>query len=83
LKEGDIGAGMLLEDRGCSLVGDFLVEKVCPATKEEELLKEMWNVGTPDERKVLTGSDPASFMKFQEIYPKRGHFHALNPHFQV
>jgi len=34
-------------------VGDFLVEKVCPATKEEELLKELWNVGTPDERKVL------------------------------
>jgi hypothetical protein len=34
-------------------VGDFLAEKVCPATKEEELLKELWNVGTPDERKVL------------------------------
>ena len=34
-------------------VGDFLVAKVCPATKEEELLKELWNVGTPDERKVL------------------------------
>ena len=34
-------------------VGDFLVAKVCPATKEEELLKDLWNVGTPDERKVL------------------------------
>jgi hypothetical protein len=34
-------------------VGHFLVAKVCPATKEEELLKELWNVGTPDERKVL------------------------------
>ncbi len=34
-------------------VGDFLAAKVCPATKEEELLKEMWDVGTPDERKVL------------------------------
>jgi hypothetical protein len=34
-------------------MGDFLVEKVCPATKEEELLKELWNVGTPEERKVL------------------------------
>lgn len=34
-------------------VGDFLVQKVCPATKEEELLKELWNVGTPEERKVL------------------------------
>lgn len=34
-------------------VGDFLAQKVCPATKEEELLKELWDVGTPDERKVL------------------------------
>ena len=34
-------------------VGDFLVAKVCPATKEEELLKELWNIGTPEERKVL------------------------------
>ncbi len=34
-------------------VGDFLAEKVCPATKEEELLREMWDVATPDERKVL------------------------------
>ncbi|NIQ33405.1 MAG: DUF3243 family protein [Nitrososphaeria archaeon] len=33
---------------------NFLAEKVCPATPEEELLKEMWNVSTPDERKVLT-----------------------------
>ncbi len=34
-------------------VGDFLAEKVCPATKEEELLKAMWGVGTPDERKAI------------------------------
>jgi hypothetical protein len=34
-------------------VGDFMVQKVCPATKEEELLKELWNAGTPEERKVL------------------------------
>jgi hypothetical protein len=34
-------------------VGDLLVEKVCPATKEEELLKEMWEIGTPSERKVI------------------------------
>ena len=34
-------------------VGDFLSQKVCPATKEEELLKQLWDVGTPDERKVL------------------------------
>ena len=30
-----------------------MTEKVFPATKEEELLKELWNIGTPDERKVL------------------------------
>jgi sulfur relay (sulfurtransferase) DsrC/TusE family protein len=34
-------------------VGNWLSEKVCPATKEEELLKEMWDVATPEERKVI------------------------------
>ena len=34
-------------------VGNFLAQKVCPATKEKELLKEMWNPATPEERKVL------------------------------
>jgi len=34
-------------------VGDFLSQKVCPATKEEKLLKQLRDVGTPDERKVL------------------------------
>lgn len=32
---------------------NFLAEKVCPATPEEKLLKEMWNTSSPDERKVL------------------------------
>ncbi len=36
-------------------IGDFLAEKVCPATPEEELLKEMWNVASPDERRVIAG----------------------------
>jgi hypothetical protein len=36
-------------------IGDFLAEKVCPATPEEQLLKEMWNVAEPDERKVIAG----------------------------
>jgi len=34
-------------------VGDFLATKVCAATKEEELLKELWDAGTPDERRTL------------------------------
>jgi hypothetical protein len=34
-------------------IGDFLAKKVCPATKEEQLLKEMWDVGTPEERKTI------------------------------
>ncbi len=34
-------------------IGDFLSEKVCPATKQEELLKEMWRLASPDERKTL------------------------------
>jgi hypothetical protein len=26
---------------------------VCPATKEEQLLKEMWDVATPEERRTI------------------------------
>jgi hypothetical protein len=36
-------------------LGDFLAEKVCPATKEEELIKEVWTTATPEERRVLAG----------------------------
>lgn len=36
-------------------IGDFLAEKVCPATPEEELLKGMWSVATPEERKTIAG----------------------------
>jgi hypothetical protein len=34
-------------------LGDFLAEKVCPATKEEELIKDLWTAAEPEERKVL------------------------------
>jgi sulfur relay (sulfurtransferase) DsrC/TusE family protein len=34
-------------------MGDFLATKVCPQTKEEELLKQMWDVATIEERKVI------------------------------
>lgn len=34
-------------------IGDFLASKVCPQTKEEELLKQMWDIATPEERKVI------------------------------
>jgi sulfur relay (sulfurtransferase) DsrC/TusE family protein len=34
-------------------MGDFLATKVCPQTKEEELLKQMWDVATTEERKVI------------------------------
>lgn len=34
-------------------VGDFLAKRVCPATPEEQLMKEMWDVATPDERRTL------------------------------
>ncbi len=35
-------------------VGDLLAKKASPTTQEEKLLKEMWNVATPDERKTIT-----------------------------
>lgn len=34
-------------------MGDFLAEKVCPQGKEEALLKEMWDIGTIEERKTI------------------------------
>jgi len=34
-------------------VGDFLAKKICPATPEEQLMREMWEVATADERKTL------------------------------
>ncbi|MFC1787492.1 DUF3243 family protein [Halobacteriota archaeon] len=34
-------------------VGDFLANRVCPATPEEQLMVDMWGVATPEERKTL------------------------------
>jgi hypothetical protein len=34
-------------------VGDFLAKKVCPATPEEQLMKDLWEVATQEERKTL------------------------------
>jgi hypothetical protein len=39
--------------KGAKRVGDWLSQHVCPATKEEEILTELWNVGTPAERQTL------------------------------
>ena len=36
-------------------IGDYLATRLCAKTKEEELMKEMWTVATPEERKVLSG----------------------------
>jgi hypothetical protein len=34
-------------------VGTYLAENVCAGTAEEALLKELWDVATPEERKTL------------------------------
>lgn len=34
-------------------VGDFLTKKLCAESKEEALIKELWEAATPDERKTL------------------------------
>ena len=34
-------------------VGSYLSENVCPGTKEEQVLKDLWDVGTQEERKAL------------------------------
>ena len=34
-------------------VGDFLAKRVCPATAEEQLMKDLWEVASKEERKTL------------------------------
>lgn len=34
-------------------LGDFLAEKVCPETKEEELIRKMWTAASIEEKKAL------------------------------
>jgi hypothetical protein len=34
-------------------VGDFLTKRLCVESPEEALIKDLWNVATPDERKTL------------------------------
>jgi hypothetical protein len=34
-------------------VGDFLSKRLCAESKEEALIKELWDAGNPDERKTL------------------------------
>jgi hypothetical protein len=34
-------------------IGHFLADKVDPRNREQRLLKELWDVGTEDERKVM------------------------------
>jgi len=34
-------------------VGDFLSTRLCASTPEEKLIKELWDVAGPDDRKVL------------------------------
>ena len=34
-------------------IGDFLNKRVQSASKEDELLKQMWDVSSPEERKML------------------------------
>jgi len=50
-------AGMSKEqmEKLATQIGDFLAKNVCPETPEEELLKEMWNTASPDERKTIAG----------------------------
>jgi len=34
-------------------IGDYLADNVCAGTKEEALLKELWEVATAEERRTL------------------------------
>jgi hypothetical protein len=49
------GAGLKDEEikQAAVEVSDYLAEKVCPATPEEALLKDMWQAATKEERKTM------------------------------
>jgi sulfur relay (sulfurtransferase) DsrC/TusE family protein len=34
-------------------VGEFMTKRVCPTSKEGELIRDLWNAADVDERKVL------------------------------
>jgi hypothetical protein len=34
-------------------VGDFLTKRLCTESKEEALIKELWDAGSPQDRKTL------------------------------
>lgn len=34
-------------------VGDFLTKRLCTESKEEALIKELWDAGSPEDRKTL------------------------------
>ncbi len=36
-------------------IGDYLATTLCPNSKEEALMRDLWTAATPDERKVLAG----------------------------
>ena len=36
-------------------LGDFLAERVCPATGKEELFMDVWSAASPEEKRVLAG----------------------------
>ncbi len=52
-----VGKGMGLTDEEIKEIAtrftDFLSDRVCAETSEEELLKGMWDAAGPDERKVM------------------------------
>lgn len=52
-----VGKGMGLSDEEIKDIAtrftDFLAERVCAETAEEELLKDMWGVADVDERKAI------------------------------
>ncbi len=34
-------------------IGDYLADTIFPTTREEELLRQMWKVATPEEKNVI------------------------------
>lgn len=49
------GAGQNAIVNAATRIGNFLADKVDPKNREQRLLKEMWDVGSEQERQAMAG----------------------------
>lgn len=58
LRQGlDLGRGLGMSENELKEISrgllDYITEEFCPSTDEQKILKDMWSVSTPEERRTL------------------------------